>query len=1083
MSTKVSARKANPEQEKAIFHRGGKILSAGAGSGKTFVLIEHLVFLLTKIKETPSTDWNKNISSELSKIVLMTFTKKAAGEMSVRMMRKIEELISIAQSQSSEKDLQFWKMIRQNLSFFNITTIHGFCHRLLGAGYWPEFPQRISLVSSIEHKDKIRRLFDKWLALNMDSLGEVFLASSDALLSAMIQIFSSPELRTLWSEPRIPSQAGEEIDHFFREFLKVKGHGSLFTTPVDLSADAKESKKKWFEYFDQFENVRAANLEINAKNFQAYDNFFKSLRFPSASKEMSAGQLETLELLRGLREDLKIFSDDLIALEQNFAHYQKWVLVFSDLFKYIDEHYFDVDGFSFADLEYYSLKALSRNDVLSKVQESYQYFIVDEFQDTSYIQFAILRKLIGNDNNKLFCVGDKKQAIYGFRGGELQIFEECSQLLGSENNYFLKNNFRSYKAIINTNNELFERVFPLGLGFSGRDPHSVQMESQIIPESNLNEGSVLSLRNDVVGDPKTIDLDSTEAKILGDHIQTLLASDEYESICVLYRKLKPSANLLDYFLKNDIAFSAQVKIGFSEDPMINSFRLLIESFLNKTNERKRKANLFLLESLFAVLGTKNFSVSSVEQFEKDLKLFGVKIAFHKFIFSLGLSNSFHTQNSSLIDSICRLTKGDVVKIYHLLSNESDEEYSCEMMSGNSGEGKKKRILIMSAHASKGLEFDAVLLGGIHTNGKYGGMREHVGKMPHSFRWKGSIAQKKFFKSPFYHLESEILKLKDFSESKRLLYVACTRAVKHLAFANIAAVKEGAEEFLSKGDNSWIDALRLINFPELRSTTIEVPSSGLDLPLIQQDALGILPDQNIRSLGMIAELSVTRLATIAACPFKFYLQNICKIEPEESPSLFISGSEADDGEDVFYSSKKRGTEVHSYLSKLFLNQITLEKVPAKEKEKIEWAAELAKEFVSSSKVISEEMIKFSFFGQMISGTPDIVFQNDQKIIVWDFKTGIRNIDSEESYWFQLMAYGYAYGLLNNFIDEQKVELSLLYLDEKNVVAKSFSMNELTQLLFNYWLKTERLDQINSHHCSHCEYSSICKKGANSESVAH
>jgi ATP-dependent helicase/nuclease subunit A len=94
MISTLAKRTPNEEQQKAIYHGGGKLLSAGAGSGKTFVLIEHLIYLLSEVqKKSTSSEWNKQISSELSKIVLMTFTKKAAGEMSVRMMKRIEEII------------------------------------------------------------------------------------------------------------------------------------------------------------------------------------------------------------------------------------------------------------------------------------------------------------------------------------------------------------------------------------------------------------------------------------------------------------------------------------------------------------------------------------------------------------------------------------------------------------------------------------------------------------------------------------------------------------------------------------------------------------------------------------------------------------------------------------------------------------------------------------------------------------------------------------------------------------------------------------------------------------------------------
>lgn len=1071
-------RTPNSEQEKAIFHSGGKLLSAGAGSGKTFVLIEHLVYLLGQIqKKSPSEEWNKLISSELSKIVLMTFTKKAAGEMSVRMMRRIEEL--------QETDFKFWSLVRQNLSSLNITTIHGFCHRLLRMGFWNDFPQEINLVSSVEHKDKIQRLFDKWFNENYQRLDTMFLASSQSLLSAMIEIFSSPELRVLWMNPKSMLTADAEIDQFFSQLIEVKGYRDLFAESIDLATNEKEKTKKWYEFLVQFNEIQIQYGMISAANYGFYNDFFKSIaRFPvTNSKEIASHQKEVLGQIRELRDDLKNLNEDLSALRENFEIYKKWVSTISDLFKYIDSHYFEVDGFSFADLEYYVLMGLKRPEVLLKVQESFSYFIVDEFQDTSYIQFEILKNLIGGKSEKLFCVGDKKQAIYGFRGGELQVFSDCAELLGVENNYFLKNNFRSLSAIIEFNNVLFEHVFPLGLKYVGLDPHSVEMESQIVPASNQSapgqRGEVIALKTEVLGEKSELDLDYLESVKLSEHIKQLLASDDYNSICILYRKLKPSALLLEHLLEGGIAFSAQIKIQFADDPLINIFLYLVEYHLNKADPKKKESTLLLIQTLLLILGVSVFDAKMLDVFYEDLKLLGLRLAFHKFIYSLGLTNSFHAQNAELVDAICRLTKEDPVKAYHLLKNDEGEDYACEMMSGEAGSGGKKRIVIMSAHASKGLEFDAVLLGGVHTNGRYNGMKDHVGKFPHSFKWKKSFDQKRFFKSPFYHLESEILTLKDFSESKRLLYVACTRAVKHLAYVDLWSVVKDKPLDLHLYDNSWIQALRLIPPPKEESQLRYVDQNRSEISLIQRDPLGMMAQSQSHSLGLISELSVTRLATLADCPFKFYLQNICKIEADKKISGFIAqeeSAEQEEEEELFYSSKKRGTEVHSYLSQLFLKQITLEQVPEKESAKIKWAYALADDFQGSAEIISEHMIKFSFFGQMISGTPDLVFINpEDKIVVWDFKTGIRDSEHEESYWFQLMSYAYAYANLKQFTPDKTIELSLLYLDQLKVVSKTFSVYEITQTLFAYWKKTESLNQVNPKHCSQCDYALICQKG--------
>ena len=110
--------------------------------------------------------------------------------------------------------------------------------------------------------------------------------------------------------------------------------------------------------------------------------------------------------------------------------------------------------------------------------------------------------------------------------------------------------------------------------------------------------------------------------------------------------------------------------------------------------------------------------------------------------------------------------------------------------------------------------------------------------------------------------------------------------------------------------------------------------------------------------------------------------------------------------------------------------------------------------------------------MISGTPDLVFEADSEIIVWDFKTGQQDEATEEAYWFQLMCYGYAYANLKHFTPEKMIPLTLVYVDQKKIITKTFSLAQISQILFENWSKTESLNQVNLNHCPHCEYSPIC-----------
>ena len=1079
MSSSSGAKTPNAEQMIAINHLGGKILSAGAGSGKTFVLIEHIITWLDNLRmKTPAAEWPQVIPFQLPKVVLMTFTKKAAGEMSIRMMKRLDDLCD---THHDDKDGEFWEIVRQYLSMMNITTISSFCHQLLGQGYFQDVGSDVQILSNVEFKNKISNLFNLWFISKSNNLNQVFQANSTALIGAMIEIYNSPELRLLWKEPLVKTSPERELNEYVGKMISELGLEELFVGSLDLNADAKEREKGWFVLLQSFDQLIQTSGNFSAVSFRAYAEWAINVgRLPIAVKAMSEDQKFHLEKIKVLVKELRDIQEDFINFIENYDIYWSWVEIFQEVYNFIDRNYFLEKGFAFADLEYYSCIGLRNPVIREKIKKNYDYFIVDEFQDTSSVQYEIIQHLVGDNHQRIFCVGDKKQAIYGFRGGELLVFNQCSELLGTENNIWLKNNFRSEGNVIRFNNHFFERIFPLGHGFEGIDPNTVLMEAQAIPEAKTAAGEVERFKTEIMGleNDKKLDLDFYEAEALYQVIKDLLEREDIENVCVLYRKLRPSALLLDLLAENEVAFSAQVKVQYGEDPIINLFLRAIELKLNQDDSSKLSSTHFLMNSLLEVLNVEARAIDIQEKFLGDLSILGLRLAFHKLVYSFGISNSQYQENSKLIDSICRVCNENLIKVFHLLTSESEEAYLLQLMNG----ARAKRVIIMSAHASKGLEFDAVLLGGIHNNGVQMGKTDTIGKLPKSFRWKKAYNQKKFYKSPTYYLEADIDKAKEFSESKRLLYVACTRAVKYLGWIDLWATIEGKEKILSTGSNHWIKAMRIVpeNDNLIIEKTIQLSSKAIhqeaDIPLILKDSLGIVSLGKHGRLGVFADTSVTKLAQLAQCPFKFYLSNICKITPPKlSPKIFMDMGDDEEGieaEEVFYSSMERGTRVHAGLSKLMLGEMELSDVEAGERDKLEWVLLEAQKISDGKNVISEKQIKFSFFGQMISGTPDLIFEDDNEVIVWDFKTGSRDEANEESYWFQLMCYGYAYANLKHFTPEKNVPLTLLYVDQKQSVTRVLTLAQISALLFLKWTKTESLNQVNLEHCSHCDYSPIC-----------
>ena len=194
--------------------------------------------------------------------------------------------------------------------------------------------------------------------------------------------------------------------------------------------------------------------------------------------------MEVNDFFEGIKKFKKFITsswEDYLAYEENYdSIVLPWMKAIKDLVGFIDQNYMNIPGITFADLEYYVLLGVRDPEVSIRILANYNYFIIDEFQDTSFVQFEIIEKIIAEDYSKIFCVGDIKQAIYGFKGGEIKVFQKCAQMVPKV--LQLSNNYRSNPNIINMNNDLFDFTFNLGLGFKGKDFDPVEVVYQKVPE-------------------------------------------------------------------------------------------------------------------------------------------------------------------------------------------------------------------------------------------------------------------------------------------------------------------------------------------------------------------------------------------------------------------------------------------------------------------------------------------------------------------------------------------------------------------------------------------------------------------------
>ncbi|MBY0516738.1 MAG: UvrD-helicase domain-containing protein [Bacteriovoracaceae bacterium] len=1085
----------NQEQIQAIQHQGGVLLKAGAGSGKTFVLVEHVIDLTRgwrKIWESKRDgSFSEYIATQFSSTVLMTFTKLAAGEILVRLTNRFQQEIK----KCDETEKAWWKESLSQIDRLSVTTIDGFFYKLVRRGYFPSLPSELEIIMSGPRKKRIVSLFDMWWeknssSMDLESLRDTAMYRS-ALCETLLAIFNDPSLRDSWMQFSIEDAYPAKLDWLALELPALEGWNDfLKLESVEVPPSARAKANKWVELAD------ALNSKI-VKNIQTWDDILDWAQF--AESEVGKTRLVlggSKELVGYYFEEWKIFKDSVKQWGQVFSLYQAnfekrilpWLKTLTHLVTSINKQLNPNDGITYGDLEYYVLKGVRDPKISQKIRNDFKYFVVDEFQDTSRVQYEILSLLVGSDSNRLFCVGDAKQAIYGFRGGELQVFNDVQNSAGIRT-LMLSANYRSLPKVVEFNNSFFNVLFPIGLSWKGQDSHAVEMEPQTISDSGRGAGSVelleVSLPSVLEVDPsqinkktpkwKTTSLHLAEAVVISQSIERKLIENPNVNVAILYKKLAPAKFLMNELMSKGIGFTAQAKIPFKEDPVAGILLALIEDMLGKKEQNWCQ---FMIAGYLDLLRIKSNSlVASCTQFKLDLDLYGPLEAFELFLWRLNVSLSL-SQNMVEIREILSLGSGDLEAIAIKLKSKGEESWSADFRFGDNSH----RVIIQTSHGSKGLQYDIVYVGGLATNGKARSKQDWIGSLPGAALWVEDPSSRKRTQTPQLLFEKSLKTQKDFAESKRLFYVACTRAIYELVMIRfVSAPGEltldksswamGLESYLEKAGDSLLNRIPI----QLKKESFKESDSSK--PFFHINPLGITLKSNIDDsthFGVTSELSVTGLNSLLECPRKFYFKNILKIHEDEFENEASMEAWGGEREVRPISSSARGSDIHLALSQAVSQNfvLPLKWLNHKDKVHMDWALNELKQICPDpSQLVSEAQMKFPFFGFMLTGIPDLVVHS-KSVEIWDYKTGRRNHTSELKYWQQLMIYAYAHWSTGLVSLDSTLVLRLCYVDSHELPTKEVCFNEVQEALFPIWSKLSNLAEIETSHCSSCPYTSVC-----------
>lgn len=510
--------KKTAEQIQAIYSSGQNILvSASAGSGKTFVMAERILDQLAR-------------GVEIRQLFISTFTVKAATELKERLEKKISQQIQETQ------DLELKKHLGRQLADLPnaaIGTMDSFTQKFLTKhGYLLDLSPNFRILQNeseqlllknevfrqvFEHhyqgqdQDNFSRLVKNFAGKSKDARG---LRKQVYMIYDFLQSTSNPQA---WLE-----------DSFLKGFEKADFRVAKETLAEDikerlwdledffryhLENDAKEFGKAAY-----LESVQQVLDEIGSLSHESTFNQYKEVldRVVSISKDKGGRALtnasrkaELQDLKETYNQERKAKFEKLIALNDQITllkfqedyHQDSWDL--AKTFQVFMRDFVDAyrqrkreeNAFEFADISHYTIEILENfPQVRQEYQERFHEVMVDEYQDTNHIQERML-ELLSNGHNR-FMVGDIKQSIYRFRQADPQIFNEKFHRFAQESEegqlILLKENFRSSSEVLDATNDVFKHLMDEEVGEISYDGmHQLVFGNTDIQANPENKAEVL----------------------------------------------------------------------------------------------------------------------------------------------------------------------------------------------------------------------------------------------------------------------------------------------------------------------------------------------------------------------------------------------------------------------------------------------------------------------------------------------------------------------------------------------------------------------------------------------------------------
>ena len=683
--------------------------------------------------------------------------------------------------------------------------------------------------------------------------------------------------------------------------------------------------------------------------------------------------------------------------------------------------------YDYSDMIMQVAQALEKNeDLLRELQDAYDYFLVDEHQDTNDAQNKIVELIADRGSGianrvstvkvpkrlypipdtrypNLFVVGDEKQAIFRFQGASLENFNHFKKLYSDVKLISLRNNYRSTQAILNAAEQVSPRDAELTAkaGHAEVPAHLVVLSSpdveyyfiaQKIKEllkakTAAEEIAVLYRDNrDVAPLARMLEREKIAFTIESD--QDVLSDDEIKKLMRILRAVQKFGN--------DVALAEALHVDFLGIPPIDVYKL--SSFAAK--KRIKLYEVLRSEVLLREAGIE--SVAACQKFFANLSAWkraaknaGAGEAFSAIVYGSGFIEAI-LNNPSATEKIAKLHA-----LFDLLKSfiERKKNYTLDdfftyldLMEEHGVAVKSKdmvrlpgRVRLMTAHRSKGLEFDVVFI--MNAVDKKWGSRFHREsiRLPRAiYRDMGQVTSDK---------EDDI---DDDADERNVFYVALTRARKELFVSLSKMDREGKEQLPTQFIAELKEDL-LEPYPvEAYERAFAAHRTEIEFAPIAARTPELKDKEFLNALFAAQGISVTALNNYLKCPWQYFYRNLVRIP--EAPNKHLSFGNAIHGAlksyfDAFAEGEEQGKH---YLVQRFEEELAHEPIPEDEYEEAlakgrkalpafydEYHADWSPRALNEARIAEITVAD----GTLVNGKLDRVeFLDNDQVRVIDYKTG-------------------------------------------------------------------------------------------------